>query len=217
MNLRRGSYVRQNWLGIAEAKQVQDAGIIVERGWSLQMPFPNLDQSQLAWVTQQVAAYIDQHRQTFRGRAVPLEANQRTAMQPFFQAIALDSARLILLGEHASNPPFYCELVQMGFDPASLPNFTEMAAITFVDTVVFHVPLTVRTLFHELVHVIQYRKLGLADFAAKYVMGFLTGGSYEAIPLERNAYELDGRFASAPSNHFSVEAEIQSWIDANKF
>jgi hypothetical protein len=36
----------------------------------------------------------------------------------------------------------------------------------------------------------------LPEFAAKYVKGFLNGGSYEAIPLEMNAYELDTRFAT---------------------
>lgn len=38
--------------------------------------------------------------------------------------------------------------------------------------------------FHELVHVIQYEKLGLVQFANKYVRGFLNGGSYDGIPLE---------------------------------
>jgi len=76
----------------------------------------------------------------------------------------------------------------MGFDLAALPNFAFMAAITFVGTVVSHETVTDRLLFHELVHVVQYEKLGLSQFAAKYVSGFLSGGSYEAIPLEMNAY-----------------------------
>ena len=92
-----------------------------------------------------------------------------------------------------------------------------MAAITFVDTVVSHGPYDDRLLFHELVHVVQYEKLGLAEFAAKYVKGFLNGSSYEAIPLERNAYELDGRFAAAPAVPFSAEAEVQAWIDVGRF
>jgi hypothetical protein len=44
----------------------------------------------------------------------------------------------------------------------------------------------------------------LAAFSAKYVKGFLTGGSYEAIPLERNAHELDAEFAKAPGDPFFV-------------
>jgi len=92
-----------------------------------------------------------------------------------------------------------------------------MAAITFVDTVVSHEPFTDRLLFHELVHVVQYQKLGVAEFGAKYVRGFLKGGSYEAIPLETNAHELDSRFAATAANPFSAADEVQRWIDAGKF
>jgi hypothetical protein len=49
------------------------------------------------------------------------------------------------------------------------------------------------------------------------VRGFLSGGAYEAIPLEMNACELDATFSAAPAKPFSVEAEIQSWIDAGRF
>ena len=47
--------------------------------------------------------------------------------------------------------------------------------------------------------------------------GFLDGGSYEAIPLEMNAYELEARFAAAPANSFLVADEVQAWIDAGRF
>jgi hypothetical protein len=57
----------------------------------------------------------------------------------------------------------------------------------------------------------------LSEFAARYVKGFLTGGSYEAIPLEINAYELDARFAGSPTKPFSVVDDIQAWIDADRF
>jgi hypothetical protein len=51
-------------------------------------------------------------------------------------------------------------------------------------------------------------RLGLSGFAAQYVKGFLNGGSYEAIPLEMNAYELDARFAAETAKCFSVEDEV---------
>jgi hypothetical protein len=116
-----------------------------------------------------------------------------------------------------SNPLFYAELVKLGFDGGSLPDFADMAAITYVDTVISHEQFADRLLFHELVHVVQYERLGWAEFAAKYVKGFLSGGSYEAIPLEMNAYELDGRFAAEPTRPYSVEVEVQSWIEHGKF
>jgi hypothetical protein len=182
------------------------------------MPLPNLRDDEIAWIIQQVAEYIEKQRQTSRGRAVPLDDHLRSAMQPFFPASALASTRvLVLAGSRVSNPPFYPELQRMGFEPGSLPDFSLMTAITFVDTLVSHEPFTERLLFHELVHVVQYQKLGLLEFAAKYVRGFLNGGSYVAIPLEMNAYELDARFGQAAAKTFSVADEVQRWIEVGRF
>jgi hypothetical protein len=182
------------------------------------MPLPNISAGQTEWVVQQVAAYVHRQCQAYGRSAVPLNRNQKTTMQPFFSESTLESARVVVLaGERVNNPPFYGELITMGFEAGSLPDFSEMAAITFVDTVVSHEPLTNRILFHELVHVVQYEKLGLMEFAAKYVRGFVNRGSYAAIPLERNAYELEGRFAAEPTKAFSVAAEVQSWIYGGRF
>jgi hypothetical protein len=182
------------------------------------MPLPKLGDEQAEWVVQQVAAYIGGQRQTHRGKAVALSQNQKSVMLPFFPELTLDSVRVVVLAEQrVINPPFYGELIKIGFEAASLPDFSLMAAITYVDTVVSHEPFTDRLLFHELGHVVQYEKLGLAEFAAKYVTGFLSGGSYEAIQLEMNAYELDARFAATPTKPFSVADEVQSWIDRGRF
>lgn len=182
------------------------------------MRFPKLGEAQLARIIQEVAQYTGQQRQTYQCRAVPLDGHQRSAMQPFFPASSLDLTRIVVLaGERVCNPPFYPELQKMGFKPGSLPDFSLMAAITFVDTVVSHEPLTDRLLFHEIVHVVQYEMLGLQEFTAKYVRGFLTGGSYAAIPLEMNAYELEARFAAAPARPFSVADVVQRWIGADRF
>jgi hypothetical protein len=132
-------------------------------------------------------------------------------MQPFFPVSALDSARVVVLaGERVSNPPFP-GTTEDGLRTDALPNFAFMAASTFVDTVVSHEAFTDRLLFHELVHVVQYEKLGLEAFAS------LSGGSYEAIPLEMNAYELDARFAATPTKAFSVPDEVQAWMNAWRF
>jgi hypothetical protein len=50
-------------------------------------------------------------------------------------------------------------------------------------------------LFHELVHVAQYRVLGVRGFLTRYVGGWLANGrEYAAIPLEIQAYSLQERF-----------------------
>jgi hypothetical protein len=61
------------------------------------------------------------------------------------------------------------------------------------------------------VHVEQYRQLGVARFAELYVRGFLNGGSYEAIPLEVNAFTLEDSFRREPLRTFSVQQEVASW------
>jgi hypothetical protein len=182
------------------------------------MSLPNLTKGQIEWVTQQVAIYIEGQRRKFRQVAAPLNREQKRVMLPFFPESTLISARVARLrGIRVGNPPFYEELVRMGFDLGSLPDFARMNAITFVDTIVSHVRFTDELLFHELVHVVQFQKLGVAEFVVKYVRGFLTGGSYEAIPLEMNAYELEARFKASPRDSFSVEAEVQSRMDAGRF
>src|SRR5260221_4007693 len=135
------------------------------------MALPKLSQSQIDGVIQQVSKYIESQRQNYRGNASPLDQSQKAAMAPFFPESVLDSTRVVVLADQqrVNNPGFYSDLVKVGFDPSVLPDSAHMAAITFVDTVVFHEPIANRLLFHELVHVVQYERLGLAEFAAKYV------------------------------------------------
>jgi hypothetical protein len=83
-----------------------------------------------------------------------------------------------------------------------------IGAITLVDVVAYPEDMDVGTLFHELVHVVQYRVLGLKEFARLYVRGFFQGGGYDGIPLERQAYALGERFERQPENTFSVEEDV---------
>jgi hypothetical protein len=89
--------------------------------------------------------------------------------------------------------------------------------LTFFDVVISHVPFTNGLLFCELVHVEQYHLLGIPRFSELYVRGFLTGGGYEGIPLERNAYALGARFQTNPRQQFSVSDEVTEWIRHDRF
>jgi hypothetical protein len=83
--------------------------------------------------------------------------------------------------------------------------------------VVSHQLFTDCLLFHELVHVEQYRQLGIPRFAELYVRGFLSGGGYDGIPLEINAYDLGSRFEGSPQLRFSVADEVGAWVGAGRF
>jgi hypothetical protein len=151
-----------------------------------------------------VAAYISDQRALYQEKAKPILLEDSTALQPFFPSNVLAKVRVV----HGLvvDPPFYPQLRSLGFRNA--PSFSDLAGITFVDVIVHAQPLTRDLLFHELVHVVQYRVLGVAQFAELYVRGFLSGGSYEEIPLEKQAYELEELF-TRNGEVFSVEDDVQ--------
>jgi len=175
------------------------------------MATPRLTPGQIAHVSGLAAQFIAVQREKYSPRAFPLSAQQRAAVDGFFLPQLLDGTRLLVLqGERVANPDFYPMMRTLGF--TNLPDQATMAAITFCDVVVSHEPFTNGLLFHELVHVEQYRQLGIPRFSELYVRGFLNGGSYEAIPLEVNAYTLEGRFGANPIQRFSVAEEVRGWV-----
>jgi len=174
------------------------------------MQTPKLSPSQIAEVSNLVANFILAERDKYSARATPLSAQQRAAIAAFFSPELLGNTRVLVLeGERVGNPDFYPMLRGLGFK--NLPDQSGMAAITFYDVIVAHEPFSPGLLFHEFVHVEQYRQFGVPRFAQLYVRGFLKGGSYEAIPLEINAYTLEDRFRTNPHRGFSVQQEVASW------
>ena len=160
-----------------------------------------------------VEDYIASSRKKFATQATPLTNAQRSTMQPYFPAEILDNTRLcVLRGARVPNPSMYSMAKMMGI--RNLPDFSEMAAITFVDVIVSHEEFTDALLFHELVHAVQYAQMGLKEFSSRYVNGFIQGGSYEEVPLEKNAYLLEGRFHEG--RPFSVDEEVKQWREAGK-
>jgi len=168
------------------------------------MPPLKVPEEFIRMAANKVAAYISEQRAFFQSKARPISADDKAALQPFFPADLLGATKVIRA--RVSDPPFYAQLRSLGIH--NMPAFSELAGITFVDIVVHVEPLTRSLLFHELVHAVQYRHLGVAGFADLYVRGFLNGGSYEEIPLEKQAYELEARFAEN-GDTFSVDEDVQ--------
>ncbi len=177
------------------------------------MPSIKLPDNQSALLAAWVADYISEQRDIFLAKARPITLEHRKLLQPFFPVAILDNVQVVR--GRASEPSFYAQLRAMEIGNA--PAFSQMAGITFQDVVVHVDRLTEDLLFHELVHAVQYKHLGLHGFAERYVRGFLVGGSYEEIPLEQQAYELEGRFSANPSATFSVEEDVMDKIRSNRF
>jgi hypothetical protein len=179
------------------------------------MDISNLPPAIIAQATKAVEDYILSSRKEYVGRALPLDAAQRATLEPFFPPEVLDATRFCMIGaSRIEDPPFYTMVKMMGL--RNLPDFSSMTAITFVDVVVSHEEFTDALLFHELVHAVQYAQLGTTEFASRYVNGFIKGGSYEGIPLEKSAYELEARFNKDKTTAFSVADAVKQWIDDNK-
>jgi hypothetical protein len=180
------------------------------------MATPQLSAGQIEQVSRVVAEYIASQRQRFLNRSAKLSGAQKAAIGGFFRADLLETTQIVVLEpERIGNPEFYTMFQGLGF--SNLPNFSQMAAVTFKDVVVSHEPFSDGLLFHEFVHVEQYRQLGVPRFAELYVRGFLDGGGYDGIPLEINAYDLGSRFEEYPDRAFSVEAVVSSWIRQGRF
>src|SRR5882762_9192172 len=173
---------------------------------------PQLSAQQIEMASTFVSEYITKQQAHYLNRAVPLAPGQKSSVKNFFRDDLLESVRILTLsGERIENPGFYTMLKMFGFK--NLPDFEQMAAVTFHQVIVSHQLFTNRLLFHELVHVEQYRQLGsVRGFANLYVNGFLSGGGYDGIPLEVNAYALGARFESEPTNSFSVESEVSTFL-----
>jgi hypothetical protein len=150
------------------------------------------------------ARYISYHRRRLVTRATPLPVELAAPLTNFFTDEVLSKAKLV----HATMPePVLYPLVRL-FGIKGMLSMSAIGAITLVDVVAYPDEIDHSTLFHELVHVVQYRVLGLKEFARLYVRGFLENGGYMGIPLERQAYELARRFDARPEKIFSVEEDV---------
>ena len=177
------------------------------------MDLKNLPPAMISQLVNMVEDYVTSSRKKYAPQAVPLTDAQRGVMQPYFSPAVLDSARLcVLRGTRVSNPSMYTMAKMMGI--RNLPDFAAMAGITFVDVIVSHQEFTDALLFHELVHVVQYAQMDMKEFAMRFINGFIQGGSYEEIPLEKMAHALESRFSQNAAEMLSVDEEVRQWREA---
>src|SRR5258708_5997026 len=161
-----------------------------------------------------MASFIKAQREIYAPSAEPLSPSQQEFFKPFFEEGVLKTTLFFHKQDGPiETPDFVKEINEKGV-PFSIDR---LKAITFIDVVVTFEELQPRVQFHELVHAVQYRKLGFKQFANKYFRGLLRMGKYEKIPLEANAHALDEAYSKNPASPFSVEAEVQKWINENRF
>ena len=180
-----------------------------------EQPRGTLTPQQMATFSHAVAEYISVQRDRYYNQAAPLTFGNTWLR--FFPAADLERLRVLQPGrERIPNPPFYADLERLGF--TGLPDFTTMAAITFDDVVVFHDPITPQLVFHELVHVVQYRLLGIEEFARYTYEATCTVATTErpwkSAPtnsMDGSSWAVWGSTSKLRSRHGSRRGGIDIW------
>ena len=161
-----------------------------------------------------VARYIRAQRDRLALTATPLSELSKLRLRQHFSDDDLERVRVALANPlPIPDPPFYPLFRWLRLD---IPEPSLVDAITFDYVIAAREPMGLPLLFHEMVHVVQYRLLGVKAFARLYVQGFLAGGGYHGIPLERCALEMEQRFVNA-REPFDVEVEVAKWIRGRLF
>lgn len=151
-------------------------------------------------------AWLRWARRRYRRVARPLNEVERERFQGFFSEALLRSARVA----HAREVELPLMGVARRLSGGQMP-LAQIGGIALIDTVVIaRRDESLGTLFHELVHVAQYRRLGAGGFLRAYIGGWAAAGcSYPEIPLEVQARRLQDRFLARPDRRFSVEEEVE--------
>lgn len=176
----------------------------------------NLSASQVVEAVQQVTNYLWSQRQAHYSSGTPLSARQKEALQAFFSPALLDRIRTVEMhGWRLPPPPFYSQARSLGIE--NLPELTHMASLTFVDVIVFNDLIVERSLFHGLVHAVQFQQLGIERYTDLFVRAFLRTRAHFSVPLETHAFSLESKFAVSPGKAFSVEEQVRLWIREGRY
>ena len=175
-----------------------------------------LSESQFLLAVECVSAYLWEQREAFLRAGRFLNQDQKEAFRPFFSCSLLERVRLVeLQGKRLPPPPFYAKAKSMGV--ANLPEMTHMSSLTFVDVIVFNEQVSQRALFHGLVHAAQMQILGLERYTDLFVRSFLRTQAHFNVPLERQAFTLEAKFAAHPSEPFPVEEQVRLWLRERRY
>jgi hypothetical protein len=141
-----------------------------------------------------VAGYIKWRRDRLGPRAAALSGKAKDCFRGYFSYQLLESTRLVV--------------------DERLLVIPSVAAITLDNVIAAKRPPSLELLFHELVHVVQFRQLGVREFSRRYVAGYTSTRSYRRIPLEVCAFSLEDQFLRG--ERFDVEMAVADWLASER-
>lgn len=156
------------------------------------------------------AAWLLARRRRYRPVAQPLPDAVIERLAPCFPADVLAGTRLARV-DRIRNP------IPHRLAPAGMLDLSTVRGMAFIDTIVIaHANSRPADderslLFHELVHIVQFRLLGTLGFVRAYFRGWHEAGrSYLDNPLEAMAFELQDRFDAGehPAVHDAVRDRL---------
>lgn len=175
-----------------------------------------LSEEQTLWAIECVSSYLQEQRDHHLPSATPLSQHNRSSMSQYFSTDLLGQIRVVELhGARLAYPRFYAEAKALGF--VNLPDVTHMNSVTFLDLLVFNEVLTERSLFHALVHAVQFQVLGLERYAELFVRSFVNTRFHFLVPLEAHAFFLESKFARPAPEKFSVEDQVRQWVKQRRY
>ena len=134
------------------------------------------------WIEDTVASY--------QSRATPVAELDLPHLGRYFSAELLQEAKTVHLTDLPPLPPLH----EIGEEASESEEPVIYEAVTYGDTIFLGEKLQSEVLyFHELVHVIQWNRLGKENFLFAYVAGLLDFG-YRSNPLEKIAFGLQEKF-----------------------
>ena len=169
-------------------------------------------QSFVPVVAGKVHDWIEWQRAEHLPVARPLTDRERTTLRAHFAEETLAQARVARV-ERVPSPPFFGGILkQLEFIGKRVHFNFSAAGITFGECVlVVDRGVPIDLLFHEMIHVEQYRILGMKEFARAYVQGIVDSDFiYEKIPLEAIAFGMTARFTAGEA--VSVSAALPGWL-----
>jgi hypothetical protein len=179
---------------------------------------PKFTPAELAGLIGEAVAWMQEQRDKYHSLCNPLPEAVKVKLRPFFPSDILERLRIKDVsksGEVIPYPPFY-ERVRAG-GARVVPDAAHMTAIPFIDVALFNRQPTLRTIFHTLVHVTQFSVVGLERVMAGYFKALNESGLWMVVPYEEQAYGLDARYTKDPTEAFSVETEVRTWLRNGKF
>ena len=144
---------------------------------------PKFTEAELSALISEAEAWLRQQRDLFHPRSKSLEIDQKRELSPFFPAEITESFRILDLsevGETIPYPPFYEKVRVGGF--RLVPDAAHLTAVPFLELAVFNRVPTMRTIFHNLVHVAQFSIVGVQKVMIGYFSVLNNSGVWKVLP-----------------------------------